>query len=106
MYSDRIKRARTSVRNSIEEEEARTGCTGRVIMMTDHSDHLLSLTEQSYRDLLARSRDGRPATAARGVAVTVDALAGECEMRTHVTFQADFSKDGGPAQPAGRDLAQ
>ena len=27
-------------------------------------------------------------------------------MRTHVTFQADFAKDAGPGQPAGRDLAQ
>lgn len=27
-------------------------------------------------------------------------------MRTHVTFQADFSKDVGPSEPAGRDLAQ
>jgi len=27
-------------------------------------------------------------------------------MRTHVTFQADFSKDASPTQPAGRDLAQ
>lgn len=27
-------------------------------------------------------------------------------MRTHVTFQADFSKDGSPTEPAGRDLAQ
>lgn len=26
-------------------------------------------------------------------------------MRTHVTFEADFSKDAGPAEPAGRDLA-
>ncbi len=27
-------------------------------------------------------------------------------MRTHVTFQADFPRDAGPAEPAGRDLAQ
>lgn len=27
-------------------------------------------------------------------------------MRTHVTFQADFSKDAGPSEPAGRELAQ
>ena len=27
-------------------------------------------------------------------------------MRTHVTFQADFPKDTGPAEPAGRELAQ
>jgi hypothetical protein len=27
-------------------------------------------------------------------------------MRTHVTFQADFSKAAAPAEPAGRDLAQ
>jgi|GEM_PF-3033679 len=27
-------------------------------------------------------------------------------MRTHVTFQADFSKEAGPSEPAGRDLAQ
>ncbi len=26
-------------------------------------------------------------------------------MRTHVTFQADFSKDAGRSAPAGRDLA-
>jgi len=27
-------------------------------------------------------------------------------MRTHVTFQADFSKEAGPTEPAGRDLAE
>ncbi len=27
-------------------------------------------------------------------------------MRTHVTFQADFAKDAGAAEPAGRDLAR
>ena len=27
-------------------------------------------------------------------------------MHTHVTFQADFSKDASPTEPAGRDLAQ
>jgi hypothetical protein len=27
-------------------------------------------------------------------------------MRTHVTFQANFPKDVGPAEPAGRELAQ
>ena len=27
-------------------------------------------------------------------------------MRTHVTFQTDFSKEAAPAEPAGRDLAE
>ncbi len=27
-------------------------------------------------------------------------------MRTHVTFEADFARDGSPAEPAGRDLAR
>ncbi|CAA9380127.1 MAG: hypothetical protein AVDCRST_MAG93-9115 [uncultured Chloroflexia bacterium] len=27
-------------------------------------------------------------------------------MRTHVSFQSDFSQDAGPSEPAGRELAQ
>lgn len=37
---------------------------------------------------------------------TVLASFRDSEMRTHVTFQADFPKDTGPGEPAGRELAQ